>query len=431
MSVYKKRTCSEKGCTFEASDSTQLKVLPACGKCGADTRYSKGWYAVFRVMGPDGVMVKHKKVKDSKAEAVAYENEMLTKREKGDIVDKSKDTSFAHAAKVFFDFLDEQVKKGKLAQGSSDPYKYNTQLHLIPFFGSQDIKTIEWEDVEFFIEAMEEKPMTHAKTHKVMEGRSYSPATINRCLAALKRIMAVAIQKRLIKTNQLSGFALLNEDNENDRYLSHKEIETLLKVCAAPRAGVYKKGVKGASVIPHLRLAVVIGLNTGLRIDGVLTLKWSEIDWRRNEIVKVVKHRRSSGPKTVHIPMNSLLREALVQWKKDTGVRDIPVPTGYVIPSPVNSDEHMLVGSDFGFTKACRDAGIEDFTFHQLRHTFCTHFLEQYPDKIEVLQRIVGHSSSYMTRRYAHITDRAKHQAMEGFSLGGPIEASEMSQQII
>jgi len=421
MSVYKKRTCTNIECKCEVSDPVQLKVLPAC-KCGSETRYSRGWYAVFRVTGPDGSKVKHKKVLESKAAAVAYENDMLTKRENGAVVDKSKDTSFANAAKVFFDWLDDQAKKEKLAPGTIAPYKYRTTNHLLPYFKKAPIDKIEWEDLDEYV-AFREGEVFYTKLDpangEILEARTPTPATINRDLATLKRLMSIAVQKRLIKTNQLSGYALLNEDNENDRYLSHDEIDRLLEVCAAPRAGVHRKGIKGANVIPHLRLLVLLGLNTGLRIDGVLTLKWNEIDWRRNEIIKVVKHRRSAGPKTVQIPMTGLLREALLQWKKDCGVRDIPPPTGYVIPSPVKEGGHMLVGSDIGFTKACRDAGIFDFTFHQLRHTFCTHFLEEHPDKIEVLQRIVGHSSSYMTRRYAHITDRAKHNAMQNFSLGG------------
>lgn len=428
MAIYRRRLCEGKNehgkkCPFEKNDATQLKNLPTCPKCGAATYYTDGWYAHFRIQGPQG-LEQIKKNFPTQAKARAFQDEKLTDRRGGAVIDRSKDTTFTNAAKVFFDFLDgegrkEKEGKGGLAPGTIGPYKRNTTNHLLPFFGKMKIDQITQDDVADFIEYMEDKPLVHPKTGEPMEGREhYAPATINRCLAALSRLMSLCLEKRLLRINQLGEIKLLTENNERDRYLADEEIDKLLEVCSAPRPNVFRKGLKGAQVIPHLRIATVLGLHTGLRIDGVLTLKWEEIDWKRNEIVKIVKHRRSKKPSPVRVPMSPVLREELLAWKKERGLPDIPPPKGYVIESPDKPGDHMLVGSDIGFVKACEDAGLGHFTFHQLRHTFCTHFLEQYPDQIEVLCDIVGHSSAYMTRRYAHITKRAKHRAMENFTIG-------------
>jgi integrase len=66
------------------------------------------------------------------------------------------------------------------------------------------------------------------------------------------------------------------------------------------------------------------------------------------------------------------------------------------------------------FHTACKHAGIQDFTFHDLRRTFDTPFLNRTKD-IHTLAQVMGHGTTYMTERYSHLLDEVKRDAMIAF----------------
>src|SRR5262249_7369014 len=70
-----------------------------------------------------------------------------------------------------------------------------------------------------------------------------------------------------------------------------------------------------------------------------------------------------------------------------------------------------------GFEGAVRDAQIEDFRFHDLRHTFASHFMMSTGDLV-ALQKILGHATLAMTMRYAHLAPAHLRKAMDAFHLG-------------
>ena len=73
-------------------------------------------------------------------------------------------------------------------------------------------------------------------------------------------------------------------------------------------------------------------------------------------------------------------------------------------------------GSEWGsirtaFEGALREAKVEDFRFHDLRHTFASHFMMSTGD-LPALQKILGHATLAMTMRYAHLAEGHVRQAM-------------------
>jgi len=64
-----------------------------------------------------------------------------------------------------------------------------------------------------------------------------------------------------------------------------------------------------------------------------------------------------------------------------------------------------------GFSSALRKAGITDFRFHDLRHTFASHFVMRGGD-LKTLQEILGHSDIKTTMRYAHLSKAHKAKAI-------------------
>jgi hypothetical protein len=64
-----------------------------------------------------------------------------------------------------------------------------------------------------------------------------------------------------------------------------------------------------------------------------------------------------------------------------------------------------------GFSTACKRAGLEDLHFHDLRHTFASHWMMNGGD-LYALKDILGHKSITMTQRYAHLSPEFKRSAM-------------------
>jgi integrase len=66
---------------------------------------------------------------------------------------------------------------------------------------------------------------------------------------------------------------------------------------------------------------------------------------------------------------------------------------------------------DRSFAAALKRAGIEDFRFHDLRHTFASHFIMR-GGRLKELQEILGHKDIKMTMRYAHLSQEHKKKAV-------------------
>ena len=64
-----------------------------------------------------------------------------------------------------------------------------------------------------------------------------------------------------------------------------------------------------------------------------------------------------------------------------------------------------------GFGKACDDAKVTNFHFHDLRHTFASRLADAGVDAFTIAE-LMGHSTLEMTKRYTHVTDERKARAV-------------------
>jgi len=392
MAVYKKRTCCVCGAVYQ--EAKEKKTPDPCQKCGGLTAYSSKWYFCIYVFNQDGKRVQIRRAASKyKDEAKAAEAKALEERSGGCPVSLSKVT-FSHAAKEFGRWMDVRVSESKLAPATAKFYRMRLDVHLLPFFGGYKLGQIDHAAISRYIKQRKEVVIY---TYEDGTVRYPAHSDINRDIATLKRVFSVSVYSGLIKHNTVEGFEMLPEDGERERFLSEEEMDRLLMEASKPKYP------------DHLYPIIMVALNTGLRRAGVLTLRWEEINWRLNEIVKVVKHHRAKGATQVRIPMTSDLLEVLQKWRVRGGVHRV---SGYVFPSPTSLESSLLTSSKFGFEKAVKAAGIKDFRFHDMRRTFATYFLEQFPEHIEVLRVLMGHSGQYMTRLYARITDRSKQKLM-------------------
>jgi integrase len=219
--------------------------------------------------------------------------------------------------------------------------------------------------------------------------RERTPASVNRELAALSRIFSLAIDNGILETNPCRKVKRLRENNERRRYLTSEEEERLMAVLTGRRA--------------HLRPVVLLAINTGMRRGELLSLMWRNVDFQRS----VIHVTNTKTGKDRDVPMNSDVRyilldlqrqgkdEAFVFKNRKTGVNLIDVKRA--------------------FNGACVDAGIEDFRFHDLRHTAGTRLADAGADAFTIAE-ILGHATLQMTKRYTHATDERKRKAVEALS---------------
>jgi integrase len=215
------------------------------------------------------------------------------------------------------------------------------------------------------------------------------PASVNRELALLSRIFNMAIRDGLAAVNPCEKVQKLREDNKRTRYLSLDEEDRLMAALTGPRE--------------HLQPIVAIAINTGMRRGEILSLQWPQVDFLRG-IIHVIR-TKSGKPRSV--PMNDLVREELQSLRaKARGSQ-------YVFVSARTGG--ALAWIKRAFAAACREAQIEDFRFHDLRHTAGTRMLDAGVDPFTIAQ-ILGHSDVRMTARYAHSTDQSKRRAVESLA---------------
>ena len=188
---------------------------------------------------------------------------------------------------------------------------------------------------------------------------------------------------------------MLKEPPGRVRFLSGGEVDELLNAC------------------PHyLKSIVIIALNTGMRRSEILTLKWSDIDFKR----KTITLMKTKNNEIREIPINNVLYKEL---------RKIPlhIRSNYVF---CNRRGEPFQKVQKGFQSALKRAGIEDFRFHDLRHTFAS-YLVMSGVYIRTVQQYLGHKKIEMTMRYSHLSPSHLEQGVNRLRFGTFLAQSKSS----
>lgn len=233
---------------------------------------------------------------------------------------------------------------------------------------------------------MIERFKTERLHSKTMRKTFRSPASINRELATLSGIFRLAVRYDELEANPCRKVQFLQEKNSRERYLTFEEEAKLIEQLQGCRE--------------HLRPIVICALYTGMRRGELLRLRWSKVDFER-EIITVTK-TKTNRDRTV--PMEKSVRETLIDLKA-WGSR----PQDFVFPSHYTGSFFKDINRSF--KKACREAGIQDFRFHDLRHTFASRLVDARVDVVKI-KELLGHRSIVTTMRYMHTNDQGKRAAI-------------------
>jgi integrase len=219
--------------------------------------------------------------------------------------------------------------------------------------------------------------------------RDHAPATVNRHLQLLRAIFLRGVRDGKVESTPTNGVKLYRENNRRDRYLADREEHLLL------------------SALPQwLHPVVTVALHTGMRKGELLKLKWADVDFLSGTITV----RTPKSGEDEHLIMNDTVRRTLMELRKSRP-NNVPLTSralsdrgGYVFTAPEGGYIHSL---NRYWYPALRRAGIEDFRFHDLRHTFASRAAMSGVD-LYTLQALMRHRSPQMTQRYAHLS--AAHQ---------------------
>lgn len=202
-----------------------------------------------------------------------------------------------------------------------------------------------------------------------------SVASINRRVACFKHMLTKARDWDMIHQDTLDRLRrvkIYREENRRERFLSLVECQRLI-----------------AAAEPHLKPILIFALNTGCRKGEILSLTWDRVDLKHG----FIHLDKTKAGKSRQVPINATLRAALAGL-----VRRVDSPLVFYNPD-TGRRWHELKRS---FATACRKAKIQDFRFHDLRHTFASQLVMARVD-LTTVSRLLGHASLTMTLRYSHL----------------------------
>lgn len=273
-------------------------------------------------------------------------------------------------SKILFDNYAEEYLKFAKTNKSEKSYTLNiTNIKALnQFFKGKYLSGIKPQDIEAF------------KAERI---KTVQPATVNRDLACLRHMFNKAIQWGYLSSSPMKGIKLLKEPPGRLRFLSKEEATRLLELVPA-----------------GTRAIVAFALNTGMRKSEILNLTWKDTDLK-NKLVIVEKTKTNERR---IIPMNDMVYNLLIKLSMNKKA------------DHVFSDD-IKVNLRKSFEAGLKKAQIEDFRFHDLRHTFASH-LVMAGASLKVIQQLLGHKDIKMTMRYSHLSQEHLQDIINRLSFG-------------
>lgn len=257
--------------------------------------------------------------------------------------------------------------------------------HLLPRFGQRKLCDLTTREIQGFIAEL---------------AKSHAPATANRILSLLARMLKLATVWQIIDRNPCQGIAKFREARARERFLSNDEIARLY------RAMALDKNTVAVSAIQLLLL-------TGLRRNEALKAKWHQVDLDRQ--LMHLPETKAGKPRNVVLSAQAVVLLA-----------GLPSRNSSEWLFPGRFGDRPLDNLDKCLRRLLLSAGIAAMRVHDFRHTHAS-ILANNGVSLFVIQRSLGHSSPLMSQRYSHLCDSAVREA--GDVVGNVVSQARESQQ--
>jgi site-specific recombinase XerD len=264
--------------------------------------------------------------------------------------------------------------------------------------GECDAMTLDWVKLRY----------QHTAAVRAVLMEKYSPATTNKMLTALKRVLQEALKLELISEKNYKGATDLRpvpgSKGLKGRALSRDEIAALLSVCQQDSSPT---GVRDAALIAILR-------GSGVRRRELVNLDLK--DFNPSTGALEVKDGKGGKDRTVYLSSQAI--RVVLNWLAVRG--EAPGP----LLCPVNKGKRVTLkrltsqAVLFILQKRGEEAGVAAFSTHDFRRTFISDLLDAGVDLVTV-QRLAGHSDPSTSSRYDRRPEAVKRRAVELLDLPG------------
>jgi integrase len=283
-----------------------------------------------------------------------------------------------------------QLLDDALAYSKRNKRSYKTDVPRIAslkeWFGAHPAEELTPKEIESVLARMAEK-------------EKWAPSTFNHYRSLMSLSYRLGILNRKVTSNPARSVTHRREDNSRVRFPTEEEEKKLRKVIEA----------KWPSYVPELDVAI----NTGIRKGSQYGLSWDMVDWES----RMLDIPRTKNEEAIHAPLNDAAIAALKVVHARGGGK------GRVFQSektgePPENGRHW-------FDDAVIEAGIKNFHWHDLRHTFASR-LRMNGTPLEYIADLLGQKSLTMTRQYVHLGPNKLYPVVSLLKPSGP--RSETSQ---
>lgn len=177
-------------------------------------------------------------------------------------------------------------------------------------------------------------------------------------------------------------------------------------------SGALIREAQAARSAPYLADMIRLALNTGMRHRELLRLTWSRIDWQQRLIYFSPDDHKAEREDS--LPINQAAMDILhSRWanRQSHYTTRRGKKTGTDASHVFTFRGRAIASAKKSFATACANAGIEDCTIHDLRHTFASR-LVQAGVPIATVKDVMRHASIQTTMRYAHLAPENTRQAV-------------------
>lgn len=211
--------------------------------------------------------------------------------------------------------------------------------------------------------------------------RKRTGPTVNRYHAALSACLAYGVKyQQWLERNPCERVPKSKENAGIVRFLSDDELERLLTACRSH---------------DELYLAVVLSLTTGARQAEVMTVRWGQIDFKR----QVITLYDTKNKEARAIP---LVGEAFALLTERSKVRSLT--DDRIFPPTAKAKKAVCLDLRAPWEDALKAANIQEFRWHDLRHTAASYLAMANVSLLEIA-KVLGHKTMAMVLRYAHLSN--------------------------
>jgi len=245
-----------------------------------------------------------------------------------------------------------------------------------------DIKMLRWLDTYLRGVPLEQVARDRLAEIADAKAKEASQARANRYMALVRAILRKALTE-WEWLDRVPKVRMFREQQRRIRWLTRPEAERLLRFLPEHQAEMAR-----------------FALSTGLRQANVTGLEWSQIDMQRR--VAWVHPDQAKARKAIAVPLNDEAVDVILRQIGKHQIRVFTYRPRTKKGKPPRDPRPVEAVNTKAWRRALRLAGIEDFRWHDLRHTWASWHV-QAGTPIYELQQLGGWASDEMVQRYAHL----------------------------